>query len=410
MSLTKVTYSMIAGANVNALDFGLSDSGTAAANTTAINNAIASISATGGVVEIPVGAYSINEITIPPEVTIQGAGPRATIFNYAGSGTAFTLGGTDAVLYYNCAISGCSIVMSDDAATGVHCKGTAFAKVLDLYIEGPIVSPRTTAGVIIDGSNASTFFNDVRNVQCNHIHVGYQVLSTGSVLSTQTMFYNCTSFGDVGTDATSIGLLISQYNGNGTNWIGGNLEHCGTAFYFQSGAGSCLFTGTRLEANTYDIYLETTPNPQTFVGLINLDFAKVVDGSGTGFDQHTFVGCLAPDSIDKGTPNNIFPGISTFKAMAANKTPAVVQGYPSQTAALQQWKNSAGTVLAAIEGGAVRINSSAKTVGASEISIGSITSTSVGAAGGASALPATPLGYLIINVAGTDVKVPYYTS
>lgn len=36
------------------------------------------------------------------------------------------------------------------------------------------------------------------------------------------------------------------------------------------------------------------------------------------------------------------------------------------------------------------------------------TATTVGAAGGASALPATPLGYLIIKVAGTDRKIPYY--
>ena len=410
MSLTKVSYSMIAGASANAIDFGLSTSGTAAVNTTAIQAAISSISAIGGIVEIPSGTYSINSITIPAEVVIQGAGPKATIFNFAGSTTAFTLGGTDAVLYYNCGILNLAIVMTNSAATAVKCQGTAFAKVVDLYIEGPIVAPRTTAGVIIDGSNASSFFNDVRNVQCNHIHVGYQVLSTGSQVATQTMFYNCTMFGDVATDTTSIGILISTFDGNGVNWIGGNLEHCGYAFYFQTSAGSSLFTGTRLEANTYDIYIETTPNPQTFIGLINLDFAKVVDGSGTGYDQHTFVGCLAPDGTDEGTPRNIFPGISTFKAMAADKTPAVVQGYPAQTAALQQWKNSAGTVLTAIEGGAVRINGSATTVGAGEISIGSNTATTVGAAGGGSALPATPIGYLIINVAGTNVKVPYYTA
>ena len=34
----------------------------------------------------------------------------------------------------------------------------------------------------------------------------------------------------------------------------------------------------------------------------------------------------------------------------------------------------------------------------------------VGAAGGASALPATPLGYIICNVAGTGVKIHYYNS
>jgi hypothetical protein len=36
------------------------------------------------------------------------------------------------------------------------------------------------------------------------------------------------------------------------------------------------------------------------------------------------------------------------------------------------------------------------------------TATTVGAAGGASALPATPLGYVIVKIAGTDVKIPYY--
>lgn len=37
------------------------------------------------------------------------------------------------------------------------------------------------------------------------------------------------------------------------------------------------------------------------------------------------------------------------------------------------------------------------------------TETTVGAAGGASALPATPLGYLFINLSGTGpVKIPYY--
>ena len=176
MSLTKASYSMISGASANAIDFGLSTSGAAADNTTAIQAAISSISAVGGVVQIPNGTYSINSITIPAEVSIQGYGPRATIFNYAGSGSAFTLGGTGTSLYYNCGLSNLSIVMSNSAATAVYCKGTAFAKVTDLYIEGPIVSPRTTAGVIIDGSNASSFFNDVRNIQCNHIHVGYQVL------------------------------------------------------------------------------------------------------------------------------------------------------------------------------------------------------------------------------------------
>ena len=52
----------------------------------------------------------------------------------------------------------------------------------------------------------------------------------------------------------------------------------------------------------------------------------------------------------------------------------------------------------------------APTVGGSQISYGGTTATTVGAAGGASALPATPTGYIIVNVAGTNMKVPYYAN
>jgi hypothetical protein len=46
--------------------------------------------------------------------------------------------------------------------------------------------------------------------------------------------------------------------------------------------------------------------------------------------------------------------------------------------------------------------------GAGTVSIGGTTQTTVGAAGGASALPATPTGYVIINVAGTNRVMPFY--
>jgi hypothetical protein len=52
----------------------------------------------------------------------------------------------------------------------------------------------------------------------------------------------------------------------------------------------------------------------------------------------------------------------------------------------------------------------AGTVSAGNVSYGGTTATTVGAAGGASALPATPTGYIIINVAGTPAKLPYYAA
>lgn len=48
--------------------------------------------------------------------------------------------------------------------------------------------------------------------------------------------------------------------------------------------------------------------------------------------------------------------------------------------------------------------------GAGQTIFGATHATTVGAAGGATALPATPLGYLIANVDGTQVKIPYYNN
>lgn len=56
MSLTKTTYSMIAGASVNVLDQGMSVTGTAASNTAALLSAIA----TGKPLFIPSGTYNVN--------------------------------------------------------------------------------------------------------------------------------------------------------------------------------------------------------------------------------------------------------------------------------------------------------------------------------------------------------------
>lgn len=52
----------------------------------------------------------------------------------------------------------------------------------------------------------------------------------------------------------------------------------------------------------------------------------------------------------------------------------------------------------------------APTVAANQLGLGRTTATTVGASGAASALPANPLGYLIANLGGTAIKIPYYNN
>ena len=82
-------------------------------------------------------------------------------------------------------------------------------------------------------------------------------------------------------------------------------------------------------------------------------------------------------------------------------------------AALSVFANTAGSTAAPAftnspSVNSIKVNAVAPTVTAGQVAIGATHQTTVGAAGGASALPATPTGYLIINVAGTAMVIPYY--
>lgn len=83
MSLTKVTYSMIEGAQFNVLDYGADNTGvadSAAAIQAAITAASQAVGgSTGAVVYFPTGTYLISEtITLPNRVGLQGANGRGT--------------------------------------------------------------------------------------------------------------------------------------------------------------------------------------------------------------------------------------------------------------------------------------------------------------------------------------------
>lgn len=67
-----------------------------------------------------------------------------------------------------------------------------------------------------------------------------------------------------------------------------------------------------------------------------------------------------------------------------------------------------GTYRAAQIHGPLRLGGSTPAVSTGELGLGGETSTTVGAAGSAAPLPGAPAGYLIVNIGGTNYKVPYY--
>jgi hypothetical protein len=82
MSLTKVSYSMIAGAPINILDFGASPSASSAVNTAAIQAAIDYAGGLGGgTVIVPDGVFAVSELSFKSwhHVLLQGSSPA---YNY----------------------------------------------------------------------------------------------------------------------------------------------------------------------------------------------------------------------------------------------------------------------------------------------------------------------------------------
>lgn len=70
------------------------------------------------------------------------------------------------------------------------------------------------------------------------------------------------------------------------------------------------------------------------------------------------------------------------------------------------------TVVAStkVTSGGVVLTAAAATAASGQVALGSTHQTTVGAAGGAAAVPATASGYLIINVAGTNFVIPYFAA
>jgi len=308
-----------------------------------VQSAIDSITTSTGVVRLLAKTYTLGAtgVVVPQYVRVAGAGVHSTTINYSGTGNAFTLGSTSQ-LNYGCGLSNLRINLTDIAGKGVRLISTAGAVVENLYIEGVYTATRTNQGVtVVSSTSYSSFFNHILNVQCNHMQVGFTV-DSGTTLATVTHFTNCQSLGDVGVWAAngSKGYNFGTNSGHGTVITGGNIEWCQYGIYFNTDADPITVTGTRLESNTIDIVFSATSIGSTFDGLKGLD--NVSDSSGTGYGQHTFMGCTRSD----GTPfTNVLNATILDNQVGVAVIPLKVRGYPSQTADLFQILNSSSGEL-----------------------------------------------------------------
>jgi hypothetical protein len=95
MSLTKVSYSMIAGDMANVIDFGAATTNTATQNKTAFEAALAS----GKKVFIPEGTWPIQNVNVPEKSCLQGSGIGKTVLLVTSGQDGLILGGSPPTSY-----------------------------------------------------------------------------------------------------------------------------------------------------------------------------------------------------------------------------------------------------------------------------------------------------------------------
>lgn len=406
MALTKVSYSMIEGASVNVLDFGAVGNGIAN-DTVAIQAAIdyADTQTPKPVVHLPAGKYKITaSLKLKSNTSIRGDGPYATIID-AASLPANT-----------------SAIRPDFGENPTYSQRTIGWDLRDFFISGNQASFVTGSKGVNMGSTGycyianvwvyymdtcfwttnNGYYNKWENIKA-YGNVGMYLQSDGganSIINPTVQFYQKGIWVDTG-DFDMYGGSVEQWDATGsTCWClyvgrtpsdgtGATLRTTNTYFevydtfgiaaeYFDT-ADRCVLTSIVRRGFGGDIITSTPNDPnqlylQEFLGYFNPNISTVQVGFGSAYNG----------------PINVYA-----KAQSGN---------------LLQILNATQTDNAYFEAKNVAVSGAAVNPGSAKLAFGSTTSTTVGAAGGASALPATPLGYLIANLGGLPIKIPYYSA
>lgn len=157
-------------------------------------------------------------------------------------------------------------------------------------------------------------------------------------------------------------------------------------------------------------YLDATSTTQTIVKENSPTLTGTVDTSAATLTSPTFSGTVTSNAAINGViggavviqmVNDANGSIELGKINGTGTTP-FIDFHANAT------PKDYDVRLIASSGGALA-GQGTLTVNAGNFNLAGLTTAStVGAAGGASALPATPLGYLILQINGTSVKLPYY--
>lgn len=244
-----------------------------------------------------------------------------------------------------------------------------------------------------------------------------------------------TGSGGVQANANTFTNLDLRGNtGWGLNVLSG-MNNMGTGIVVQSNTAGGVQMGACF-GNLLTVYSESNTGPDisftaacvapTFGGnLVNLAFVSsgiVFNGASAAVNVITTIrngSTLQPGNSQVITDSLVLPSVNTQGAAVTGsfawthtinaEADFTINGLAAS--GITNFKNAAGGANLHIVGvDNLRLNAAAVNSGAGSLALGSTTATTVGVAGGATALPATPLGYLVANLAGNQIKIPYYNN
>lgn len=294
MSLTKVTNSMISGAALNALDYGLTAGvGNGSNNTTALNTVTAAaIAAKAGIV-IPAGYYEFptnwNAITATGQ-SIQSIGGVAEL-HFTGTGVAVTLGQASTNIY-NCVFGGSSPIRVTGTAA---CTDTILIRRMATSNFNVWVANCTGAGVRVTFTVESTI-RVVCNANTEPTGV-YLVTPTNGIVVTNITVGEYTTTTNVvpiiqGTSGAGIVIDSAQY----MSISGGASEGCGKGITLSANSRLVSITGTDFETNT-------TSN---------------IEDSGSSNSFFNVSATQSSKTLFNGTATKIFGGQYRFPTLSAS--------------------------------------------------------------------------------------------
>lgn len=427
MSLTKASFSMINGIPVNVLDYGADPTGVTD-STQELQDAVTAAVAAGNSVYMPAGTYLITDtITCPAKTMIIGehrsmsAIQNGTKINFQPTTlkSLFSTGPTGS-FKDGYAFENLWIVGNSSSASGNSFRAFDLIKVIK----------STFRNMRIDGFRAAfrveaSIMNRFEFIQMANNYL-YDIHYTGDYATTDVWEQCYISNAPIGvqTDGYNIGIRFNNCIFESLDTYGVNLvkECYGWIFentYVEDVPSANVATNAMWRVGYDGSALAGTPqlmihggyiggrNAGAVGSLLDVDFTDGVTLGGFVATRYT--------NIVKTTANTQTNQVVTTGWTAASVSTMItdttkVSGYYPIGVFNSGSRNLQTARFQGLVTGPLTLDSGASATTGSNLQLGNGTGTVVGAAGGASALPATPLGYLTAFIGATEIRIPYYNA